>query len=287
MCVRFVCTCVCSSDVCDICVYMCVLERVMVVCPLLCKRISKLPFPHRSYVRVTCVACACVAICACCEMCACATAHLPPTAVYTVIHIYIRTHILIMPSAPLRQMLLLTLQSTRYEHPIGEIRRLKAKVTGNIVHHVTVGRALSVADLKWQCAGPRGSPPLRLFMGQRFSVMKHPTRRDDRTVPTSEASHWSSVIKHPTRRDDRKVPTGEASQWFIVIKHATRRDDRQVPTSAASHRLMLIKHFSHYTNKTLTTIFLIFITLINISKRFVLRVHPILIYSRYYTGVPL
>ena len=74
-----------------------------------------------------------------------------------------------MPSAPPRQMLLFTLQRTRYEHPLGNIRRLKAKVADNIVHHVTAGRALSVANLQQQCAASGGSTPLRLVMGQGSS----------------------------------------------------------------------------------------------------------------------
>ena len=74
------------------------------------------------YVRVTCVACVCVAICICCEMCACVTAAVAPTAVYTVTHTHIRTHFLIMALAFPGQMLLFTLQRTTYERPFGDIR---------------------------------------------------------------------------------------------------------------------------------------------------------------------
>ena len=96
---------------------------------------------------------------------------LPPTAMYTVTHTHIRTHSLIMPSTPPRQMLLFTLQRTLYEHPLGDIRRLEAKVVDNIVHYVTAGRAPSVAGLQRQYAARGGSPPLRLVMGQRARTM--------------------------------------------------------------------------------------------------------------------
>ena len=122
--------------------------------------------------------------------------HLPPAAVYTLTHTNTRTHFLIMPSVRPRQRLLFTLQRTRDEHPLGGIRRLKAKVADNIFHHVTAGRALSIAHSQRQCTAPGRNLPVRLFMGQGSSVIKHPTRRDDRKVPTSEASHWSSVKKH-------------------------------------------------------------------------------------------
>ena len=96
---------------------------------------------------------------------------LPPTAVYTVTYTHIRTHFLIMSSAPPRQMLLFSLQRTTHEHPLDDIRRLKAKVADNIVHHVTAGRALPVAELQRHCVAPGGSPPLRIVMGQRARTM--------------------------------------------------------------------------------------------------------------------
>ena len=141
----------------------------------------------------------------CCEMCACVTAAVPPTAVYTVTHTHIRTHLLIKLSAPPRQMLLFTLRGTRSELPIGDIRRLKAKVADNLVHHVTAGRALSVADLQRHCAAPGGSPPHRLFMGHGSSVIKYPTRRDDRKVPTSAPSHRLIRIKHLSHYAEKKL----------------------------------------------------------------------------------
>ena len=160
--------------------YTCVSERVTVGCPLLCKiyqthlppaliyqsyvtrvfawrSVSELHdsrvFAWRSEPRVRCVRVL--------------QQQYPLAALCTVTHTHTRMQLLIMQSAPPRQMLLFTLQRTTYEHPLGDIRRLKAQVAGNIVRHVTAGDALSVADLQGQHADPGGSPPLRLLMGQR------------------------------------------------------------------------------------------------------------------------
>ena len=92
---------------------------------------------------------------------------LHPTPAYNVIH----AHIVNTPCALPRQILLFPLQGTKYEYPIGDILRFKAKVVDLIVLHVTAGRALSVADLQRQCSAPEGSPPLRLLMGNRARMM--------------------------------------------------------------------------------------------------------------------
>ena len=88
---------------------------------------------------------------------------LQPIPAYNVTH----AHIVITPCGLPCQILLFPSQETKYEHPIGDILRLKAKVADLIVLHVTAGRVLSVADLQRQCSAPEGSPPLRLLMGNR------------------------------------------------------------------------------------------------------------------------
>ena len=99
----------------------------MVVFPLPCKRISNSPSSsaHISELRASRVfawrsvpAVRCVHV---------LQQQLAPTALYTATHTHIRTHFLIMASAPPRQMLLFTLQKTTYEHPLGDIGRLKSQ----------------------------------------------------------------------------------------------------------------------------------------------------------------
>ena len=90
-----------------------------------------------------------------------------PTPAYNVTH----GHIVITPCGLPRQILLFPLQGTKYEHRIGDILRLKAKVADLIILHVSTGRALSVADLKQQCSAPEGSPLFRLLMSNRARMM--------------------------------------------------------------------------------------------------------------------
>ena len=92
---------------------------------------------------------------------------LHPTPAYNVTH----AHVVITPCDLPRQILLFPLQGAKYEHPIGDILRLKKKVADFIVLHVTAGRALSVAALQRQCSAPEGSPLLRRLMGNRARMM--------------------------------------------------------------------------------------------------------------------
>lgn len=207
-------TAVARSDVCNICVYICVFERVMVVCPLLGKRIRNSPSSsvHMSGLRASRVfawrsvrAIKCVRV---------LQQQLPPSALCTVTHTHIRTHFLIIPSAPPRQMILFALQRTSYEHPIGDIRRLKAKVADNIVHHVPAGRALSVADLQQQCAVPGVSPPLRLFMGQRARTMGF--ELSDSIDRLKRFSDFEVLLQHNFLADRRYLSLGVLSVGIII-----------------------------------------------------------------------
>ena len=55
-----------------------------------------------------------------------------PTPAYNVAH----AHIVITPCGLPRKILLFPLQGTKYEHHIGDIIRLKAKVANLIILHV-------------------------------------------------------------------------------------------------------------------------------------------------------